>query len=61
MLPNKGPLTCYVTQWGGGASFPGNKHYESVRRGDVISVTRGWVSNFQEKARLEWLLYTNCD
>ena len=33
---------------GGGISFRGKKCYESVRF-DVISVTRGWGSNSQEK------------
>ena len=46
-----GPFKCYVMQMGVGVSdFLGKKRYEGVR-GNVISVTRGWVgSNFQKKA-----------
>ena len=44
-----GPFKCYVTQMGVvGVKFSGEKRYKGVRF-NVISVTRGWVSKFQEK------------
>ena len=45
---------------GGGVKFSRKKRYEGVRF-NVISVTRGWGSNFQKKAlyvTLEWPLET---
>ena len=53
----QGAIQVLRTQWGWvGVSFPGKKRYQGVRF-NVISITRGWGSNFQEKKRyitLEW-------
>ena len=46
--PKKGPFKCYVTQWGGGTRVSTDQHYKCIWP-TVISITRGWVSNLQEK------------